>query len=91
MKCQNCGVDVPEDKIYCERCGTAIQMVPDYNPEEDISIGKEEQKKTQTTEETEDNTKRSKWCYAIAGFCVLLLGGFITQGVYRSLHTQESP
>lgn len=90
MKCQNCGVDVPEDKIYCERCGTAIQMVPDYNPEEDISIGKEEQKKTQTTEETEDNTKRSKWCYAIAGFCVLLLGGFITQGVYRSLHTQET-
>ncbi len=39
MKCQNCGADVPEEKIYCEKCGTAIQMVPDYNPVEDIPIG----------------------------------------------------
>lgn len=92
MKCQNCGVDVPEDKIYCERCGTAIQMVPDYNPEEDISIGKEEPKKIQTTDKVEDDTKSFKWYrswYVVAGFCVLL-GGFIIQGVYRSLQAQET-
>ena len=39
MVCQKCGANVPEDKIYCEKCGMAIQMVPDYRPEEDISIG----------------------------------------------------
>lgn len=92
MKCQNCGVDVPEDKIYCEKCGTAIQMVPDYSPEEDISIGKEEPKKIQTADETEDNTKRFKWYrswYVVAGCCVVL-GGFIIQGVYRSLQAQET-
>lgn len=38
MKCQKCGTDIPEGKIYCEKCGSAIQMVPDYNPVDDISI-----------------------------------------------------
>ena len=42
MKCQKCGAEIPEGKIYCEKCGQAIQMVPDYNPVDDISIGTEE-------------------------------------------------
>ena len=43
MKCQKCGIDIPDGKVYCIRCGTAVQMVPDYDPEEDFTVGKEEQ------------------------------------------------
>ena len=43
MKCQGCGEQIPEGKIYCEKCGMAVQMVPDYNPVEDIAIGAEEE------------------------------------------------
>ena len=41
MKCQKCGAEIPDNKIYCEKCGSPIQMVPDYNPVDDIRIGEE--------------------------------------------------
>ena len=31
MKCANCGNEIPEGKLYCEKCGKAVQMVPDYD------------------------------------------------------------
>ena len=31
MKCSRCGSEISKDKIYCETCGKAIQLVPDYN------------------------------------------------------------
>ena len=31
MKCQNCGNELPDGKLYCEKCGKAVQMVPDYD------------------------------------------------------------
>ena len=31
MKCANCGNELPEGKLYCEKCGKAVQMVPDYD------------------------------------------------------------
>ena len=42
MKCPKCGADIPEGKFYCEKCGEALQIVPDYNPAEDITIGEED-------------------------------------------------
>lgn len=42
MKCPKCGADIPEGKFYCEKCGEALQIVPDYNPVEDITIGEVE-------------------------------------------------
>lgn len=32
MKCMNCGTAIPEGRIRCPRCGQEIQIVPDYNP-----------------------------------------------------------
>ena len=32
MKCKNCGNDVDIGEVFCQKCGTAIQIVPDYNP-----------------------------------------------------------
>ena len=36
MKCMHCGADLPEDQLICPRCGREIQIVPDYNPLDDM-------------------------------------------------------
>ena len=74
MICQKCGTLVPDGKIYCEKCGSAIQMVPDYNPEEDFTIGSDERK----TEEENQAAKQPWWYryrYGILGVCLVLLEG----------------
>lgn len=35
MKCRKCGNEVEIGEVFCQKCGTAIQIVPDYNPLED--------------------------------------------------------
>ena len=36
MKCPMCGSDIPESMLLCPDCGYEIQMVPDYNPMDDV-------------------------------------------------------
>lgn len=36
MKCANCGADIPEGMLICPDCRTEVQIVPDYNPLEDV-------------------------------------------------------
>lgn len=38
MKCPNCGCEMAEGHLYCEKCGMEIQMVPDFEPEFENSI-----------------------------------------------------
>lgn len=33
MICPNCGEELRDDMLYCEKCGCEIQFVPDYEPE----------------------------------------------------------
>lgn len=33
MICPNCGEELADDMLYCEKCGSEIQFVPDYEPE----------------------------------------------------------
>lgn len=92
MRCQNCGADISEGKIYCEKCGTAIQMVPDYNPQDDITIGKEE-KETKPEEESKEQKKSIDWYrfrYYLVGACVLLVGGWTFHSVYHSMQVEET-
>ena len=35
MICSKCGALIPAGKIYCSVCGTAVQLIPDYNFIED--------------------------------------------------------
>lgn len=42
MKCPNCGGDLTLGKLYCENCGHEVQMVPDYDPLDELLIGREE-------------------------------------------------
>lgn len=36
MRCARCGTEIPEEMLYCPECGTEIQIVPDYNPLDDV-------------------------------------------------------
>ncbi len=36
MKCSKCGAEIEVDKFFCSECGQAVQLVPDYNPEEEL-------------------------------------------------------
>lgn len=36
MRCTHCGAIIPDDMLYCPECGMEVQIVPDYNPLEDV-------------------------------------------------------
>ncbi len=36
MKCMNCGAEIEEGVLYCSNCGTEVQIVPDYNPLDEV-------------------------------------------------------
>ncbi|CUX50154.1 chitobiase/beta-hexosaminidase C-terminal domain-containing protein [Clostridium sp. C105KSO13] len=36
MRCTHCGAIIPDDMLYCPECNMEVQIVPDYNPLEDI-------------------------------------------------------
>lgn len=38
MKCPNCGEELKEGFLYCEKCGEEIRIVPDFEPEIENSI-----------------------------------------------------
>lgn len=38
MKCPNCGEEIKEGYLYCENCGEDIHIVPDYEPELELSL-----------------------------------------------------
>ena len=40
MICPNCGAKIPDDKLYCEKCGAEFQIVPDYDVEVEGEIDK---------------------------------------------------
>lgn len=36
MKCRRCGSEIPDHELICPKCGAKIQIVPDYNPLDDL-------------------------------------------------------
>lgn len=36
MRCTHCGTIIPDDQVVCPRCGAEVQIVPDYNPLDDV-------------------------------------------------------
>ena len=36
MICTRCGAEFPDDKMICPICGAEVQIVPDYNPLDDV-------------------------------------------------------
>lgn len=92
MKCQKCGRIIPDGKFYCENCGSAVQIVPDYNPVDDISIVTEEhapaadaetEEKLDLEEEMEASPGQRRWKYGIAAAGLMILGVLVFQISYR--------
>lgn len=55
MKCKNCGAEIPKGFVYCEKCGAEVQIVPDYNPLDDVLTA---QVRGALREEPSENMKR---------------------------------
>ena len=55
MKCPNCGQEIQEEHLYCEKCGMEIRIVPDFEPEIENSINE-----TLSTVAEEIDNKNSK-------------------------------
>ena len=36
MRCTRCGANIPDDQMICPECGAEVQIVPDYNPLDDV-------------------------------------------------------
>ncbi len=36
MICRHCGANIPDDQMVCPECGAEVQIVPDYNPLDDV-------------------------------------------------------
>ncbi len=36
MRCTHCDAIIPDGRLHCPRCGKEVQIVPDYNPLEDV-------------------------------------------------------
>lgn len=47
MKCPNCGCELEAGKIYCDHCGHEIQIVPDYDPLDELLLVREEPQELQ--------------------------------------------
>ena len=42
MKCPNCGQEITVGLLFCENCGYEVHMVPDYDPLDEVAIGRDE-------------------------------------------------
>ena len=86
MKCPNCGLEIPEGHMYCDSCGTEINIVPDFEPEVENQINDslsnladELNKEDRLREEAEKRKKAIK--EAIRRRWRLYLTGAITIGL----------
>ncbi|MGN0306835.1 MAG: chitobiase/beta-hexosaminidase C-terminal domain-containing protein [Lachnospiraceae bacterium] len=71
MKCQKCGAVISVGNLYCDVCGAEYRVVPDYEPELEISI---RESISGLTEESPSEEKKRKPAYGKAvALCLLLL------------------
>lgn len=76
MKCQKCGMEIPENTFRCEKCGNDIHIVPDYDPElEDHildSIGHVTEKLPDVPSRRKELSLRFVWITVSACLCGLI-------------------
>lgn len=92
MKCQKCGAEIPDGKIYCEHCGAAIQMVPDYSPEDDIAIGAEKEEPDSAPEPVpvHEKEKRPVRRYILPVILLIAAGILAFQASYSLISGREN-
>lgn len=84
MKCPNCGEEIKEGYLYCEKCGEDIHIVPDFEPELEISLiqsvgeildeeEKERESERQRLLEKKKRLQKVLKCCVLAGIIGILL------------------
>ena len=51
MRCPKCGAELEAGSIYCNVCLQELQIVPDYDPLDEMVIGQEPEESQKETEE----------------------------------------
>ena len=81
MKCPNCGEEIKEGYLYCEKCGEDIHIVPDFEPELELSLMQsvgeildEEAKERELEKQRIIEKKRKLRKFIFAGVAVILIG-----------------
>lgn len=101
MKCPLCGATIPENSLYCEKCGEDIHIVPDFEPEVEFSLNETMQQIVENVnEESEEyrNVSEKKkrkghlLFWVIILLVVLIICGVVAVGIrlsfYNSLNHQ---
>ena len=86
MKCPNCGLEIPEGHMYCDRCGLEINFVPEFDPEVENEInatlsGMADELNKEDRQKQEKKAKRqklirqltSRWQVILASITALVL------------------
>ena len=101
MKCQKCGAEMVSGHLYCDICGAEYQIVPDFEPEIELSIAESLsnisesiEKHTNTPTEEIPNmeleqTKLKVPAFSTIFFFVLVCFVFIYTGYYKYTHSVE--
>ncbi|MEG2231621.1 MAG: chitobiase/beta-hexosaminidase C-terminal domain-containing protein, partial [Lachnospiraceae bacterium] len=101
MRCPECGKELPDDKLYCEECGSEIRIVPDFEPEVEKKIsetllslaeGLEEEKDDARIADKVQNKKQTRLLFMgvtmVLGILLIIAGIFIYQ--YNSYSYQKN-
>lgn len=92
MKCQKCGVEIPEGKLYCENCGEEITIVPLFEPELETQIDESLHKiSDEVLAQTTMNTPKSKKKPHYLGMVVVLVVISLFIGVIALIYLFNSP
>ena len=92
MKCQKCGVEIPEGKLYCENCGEEITIVPLFEPELETQIDESLHKiSEEVLAQTTMNTPKSKKKPHYLGMVVVLVVISLFIGVIALIYLFNSP
>lgn len=60
MRCPNCGEELKAGSIYCEKCGQELQIVPDYDPLDELLIGRDSLLLEEETKKEKQPVKETK-------------------------------
>ena len=103
MKCPNCGSEMTEGHLYCEKCGEDIHIVPDFEPELERNmeqtihtileeLGEEKrdgQQKNGQAKKGRARRKKSGFRVFIVLGILLVLAAGVTAGVAYGYHSDK--